>query len=156
MATNPQFLVKANTRDRSGEKTALQANQPAALDVSVFPVIVSDFLTAFAAYTELIAGNITTLTSNAVRRENSGLRFGVGHREVKWKLHFTDTVNGNAYSATIPLATNLDAISEGTDFLPNSAWVAPSPIEAAAEALFYSPDGNVGNLVAIELVRGAR
>lgn len=156
MAANPSYSLVAPTKDRSGEKTSIVANQPAALDISAgVPVILSAFLTAFAAYTEFAVGNITTLGSNAANRQNSGLRYGVGHREVKWKLHFTDSVTGVAYYATIPLAINMDAIAEGTDFLPNVDW-AGTAIETSAEALFYSNDGNPGVLTAIELVRGAK
>lgn len=156
MAVNPSYVLVAPTVDRSGEATRLQANQPAALDISAgLPTILTGFLTAFAPYTELVAANLKSVSSNALYRQNQGLRYGVGHREVKWKLHFTDNVTGVAYEATVPLATNLDAIAEGTDFLPNANWAGTS-IETTAEALFYSADGNLGTLVAIELVRGSK
>lgn len=156
MARNPNLVLNAPTVDRSGESTRLQANIPAAIDLSTgTPTILTDFLTAFAAYTEMTAPNLKSVSSNSLLRINQGLRFGVGHREIKWKLHFTDNVTGIAYEATVPLAQNLDAISEGTDFLANALW-AGSAIETSAEALFHSNDGNAGTLVAIELVRGAK
>lgn len=155
MAVNPSWELVANTKDRSGERTALRANRAASDSMAAgLPAVLTDFLTAFAAFTELAAGNLTTATSNQLRKVNPGLRYGVGHREVKWELFFTDNVNGNAYSATVPLAISLDSISEGTDYLPNSDW-AGTPIETSAEALFRSPDGNAGTLTAIKLVRGS-
>lgn len=155
MAVNPSFELVINTKDKSGERTSLRANR-AAIDslTAGIPTVVTDFLTAFTAYTELIPGNLTNASSNALRRVNPGLRYGVGHREVKWEFFFTDNVNSLAYSVTVPLAINLDAISEGTDYLPNSLW-AGTAIETSAEALFRSPDGNAGTLTAIKLVRGS-
>ena len=156
MATNPTYKLTTNTKDKSGEKTGLNAYVSDAVDVSAgVPVIVTDFLTAFVTYTEMVAANITTVNSNAARKVNAGLRYGVGHREIKWRLHFTDSVLGYPYFVDVPLATNLDAISSGTDFLDNALW-AGTPIETSAEALFKSKDGNVGILTAIELVRGAK
>lgn len=156
MAQNPTYVLVAPTKDRSGESTRLQANQPAQIDVSAgAPVILTNFLTAFAAYSELAAGNLLSVSSNSLYRLNQGLRYGVGHRELKWKLHFTDNVTGIAYEATVPLAINADAIAEGTDFLPNADW-AGTAIETSAEALFFSNDGNAGTLTAIELVRGSK
>lgn len=154
MAVNPAFELVLNTKDKSGERTALRANRAAVDSLAAgLPAAATDFLTAFAAYTELIPANLTTATSNTLRRVNPGLRYGVGHREVKWEFFFTDNVNGNPYSATVPLAINLDAIGDGTDYLPNADW-AGTPIETSAEALFRSPDGNAGTLTAIKLVRG--
>lgn len=156
MATNPTYKLSAQTKDKSGEQTGLSAYVPDAVAVDAgVPATLTAFLTAFASYTEMTAANLTTVTSNASRNVNAGLRYGVGHREIKWRLHFTDSVLGYPYYVDVPLAQNLDAISEGTDFLPNTVW-AGTGIETAAEALFYSKDGNAGLLVAIELVRGAK
>lgn len=148
--------MKANTLDRSGEKTSITANTADFVAVAAgIPATMTDFLTAFAAYTEFAAANITSLSSGGNRKVSGGLRYGVGHRELKWEFVFTDNTTLAPYSATVPLAINADAIAEGTDFLPNVLW-AGTAIETSAEALFRSPDGNAGTLTAIRLVRGAK
>ena len=156
MARNPDYQIKANTLDRSGEKTSITANTTAYVDIAAgLPATMTAFLTAFAPYTEFEAANITSLSSGGNRKVSGGLRYGVGHRELKWELVFTDNITLAPYSATVPLAINADAIAEGTDFLPNALW-AGTDIETTAEALFRSPDGNAGTLNAIRLVRGAK
>lgn len=156
MARNPDYQIKANTLDRSGEKTSITANTADFVAVSAgIPATLTAFLTAFADYTEFAAANITSVSSGASRKVSGGLRYGVGHRELKWELIFTDNITLSPYSVTVPLAINADAIAEGTDFLPNALW-AGTDIETTAEALFRSPDGNAGTLTAIRLVRGAK
>lgn len=156
MATNPTYKLTVNTKDKSGENTGMSAYVADYVSVaSGIPSTVTDFLTAFAAYTEFVEGNITTANSNGGRKVNAGLRYGAGHREIKWRLHMTDSVLGYPYFVDIPLAQNMDAISDGSDYLPNTAW-AGTAIETAAEALFLSKDANTGILVAIELVRGSK
>ena len=75
MATNPTFKLTVNTKDKSGENTGFGAYQSAATSVDAgVPTTVTDFLTAFAAYSEFAAGNITTVSSNAGRNVNAGQR----------------------------------------------------------------------------------
>lgn len=152
MATNPQYTLTATTKDRSGEGTSIRAYQPLAVDLSAAaPVLITDFLTAFAAWTAFNAGNVINYGSNALRRANGGLQFGTGQREVKWEFVMFDNVTGAPYSATVPLALQIDQTVQGSDFLDNTVW-AGTPIETTAEALFFSKDGNAGTLTGIKLV----
>lgn len=150
MAVNPTYKLVATTKDISGELTKLVANQPDFLVIdAIVPAILTSFLTAFATYTDMLATNLISVTSNGARRVNGGLQYGIGQRETKWVFFFTDNVTGAPYDVAVPLAKSGGSVSPGTDFLPSTLW-AGNAIETTAEALFYSPDGNLGTLVAIK------
>lgn len=149
MALNPKETVKFSLYDQSSEVASFSANQPATLDLSSgLPTVVTAFITAVAPIVDFTATDLKSASSNQFLRISNDKQ-GVGNREDKWLLNFQDSVTLVPYDVELPCRTGGIATTPGTDFLPE-ATVAT--FRSAAEALFFSNDGNAGNLLTVTLI----
>lgn len=149
MAVNPAIKTTVTMYDFSSELTAMVANRPAVDDLSAgLPLALTDLVTALAPIVEFGAGDIKNVNSGQSRRVSND-KLGVGKREQKWLFAFQDSVTLAPYNVEIPLRDGSVNTTAGTDLLPE-ATVAT--FRTQAEAWFYSPDGNAGNLLYVYLI----
>lgn len=149
MASNPQDKMTVTMYDQSSEIGSFSANRPSPDDLGEgLPDVLTDFITAITAVVDFTAADIHRVTANSTRRVTND-KLGVGNREDKWLLNFQDTLTLVPYSVEIPMRSGDVDTVPGTDFLPE-ADVALFRDEA--EALFYSNDGNPGNLLYVTLI----
>jgi len=149
MAVNPTIKLTATMYDQSGELATLVANRDAIDDLSAgLPAELTAWITAVTAIVDFGAGDLKAVSANESRRVSNDL-LGVGNREDKWLFHFQDATTLAPYKVEVPLRTGGIDTTPGTDFLPE-ATVAT--FRTASQALFFSPDGNAGNLLYVELV----
>ena len=148
MASNPTPKTTVTMYDFSSEIASFSANRPTPDDLSSgTPTVVSDFITALAPIVEFGLSDVKSIRANS-NLKISNDKQGVGKREQTWVLHFQDATTLNAYQATIPIRDGSVDTDPGTDILPESVTALIRP---SAEALFYSPDLNAGNLLYIQL-----
>lgn len=149
MAVNPTVKTTVTMYDYSSELTSMVANRPAVDDLSAgLPVALTDLITALAPIVEFGAGDIKSASSAQTRRVSND-KLGVGKREQKWLFAFQDATTLVPYNVEIPLRDGAVDTTQGTDLLPE-ATVAT--FRTQAEAWFYSPDGNAGNLLYVYLI----
>lgn len=149
MAVNPKETLQVRLYDQSSEVASFSANQPAQIDISAgLPLILTDFITAIGAIVAFDAADLKSASSNQFLRVSNDQQ-GVGNREDGWRLNFQDSVTLVPYEVVIPCRAGGIATTPGTDFLPE-ATVAT--FRTQAEALFFSNDGNSGNLLTVSLV----
>lgn len=149
MAVNPSYTLKTTLYDQSSELGSFQANRPAIDDLDEsLPTVLTAFITAIAGIVDFGATDLHRVSANSTRRVTND-KDGVGNREDKWLFLMQDTVTLAPYSAEIPMRSGGIATVPGTDMLPE-ATVAT--FRTQAEALFYSPDGNAGNLLQVMLI----
>lgn len=152
MATNPSVKLTVTLFDQSGEIGSFVANRDAPDDLDAgLPAELTAFITAISVTAPIVdftAGDIKQVSANSSRRVSNDL-LGVGNREDKWLLHFQDATTLAPYKAEIPMRTGGIATTPGTDFLPEASVAL---FRTSAQNLFFSPDGNAGNLLYVELI----
>lgn len=149
MAVNPTNKTTVTMYDQSSELTSLVANRPATDDLSAgLPTALTDFITAVAPIVDFDAGDIKSVSSNASRRVSNDVQ-GVGNREDKWLMAFQDASTLAPYNVELPMRSGGIATEAGSDLLPETTVAT---FRASAEAWFYSPDGNAGNLLYVYLI----
>jgi len=149
MAQNPTARLTATLYDQSSELASFTANRPAVDSLTAgIPAVMTDFITDIAPYVAFDEADLKAIKANATRRVTNDL-LGIGNREDKWLLQFQDTVTLAPYNVEIPCrAGGIDTVP-GTDYLPEADVAL---FRASAQSLFYSPDGNIGNLLYVVLV----
>jgi len=149
MAVNPTRKLNVTLYDQSSELATMSANRATPDDLGEgLPTVLTAFLTAAAAIIDWDATDIKAVSANESRRVTNDV-LGVGNREDKWLFNMQDATTLAPYSAEVPCRTGGIALVAGTDLLPE-ATVAT--FRTSAEALFLSPDGNVGNLLNVQLI----
>lgn len=149
MAVNPTYKLISTMYDFSSELTSIVANRDAEDDLSAgLPADLTAFITAVAPYVDFTAGDLKSVSSNVSRRVSND-KLGVGHREQKWLLAFQDATTLAPYNVEIPLRKGSVTITPGTDLMLEADVAV---FRASAEGLFYSPDGNAGNLLYVYLI----
>lgn len=155
MAVNPSYGITLSLQDQSDEQTRFTANTPAFVDVSAgVPTILDDFISALQTANggnPLVSWDDThvlRVNSSGNRKVASNVRFP-GNREDKLLFLMEDNTTLAPYGVTVPGRIGGLATSPGSDSLPPAVVTAMS---ATANALFASPDGNVGTLRDIVLV----
>lgn len=155
MAVNPAYGITVSLRDQSDEPTRFTANTPAFVDVDAgTPTILTDFLAALQTAnggSPIVSWDTTEVlrvNATGTRKLASNVSFA-GNREDKLLFVMEDNTTLSPYSVAIPGRIGGLATSPGTDSLPPAIVTAMKP---TAEALFASPDGNVGTLRDIILV----